>query len=303
MRFTFPRQRKEPWLCIADFFRPADSGDEDFASFMLCTIGARASEEAARLFAENHYQEYLFLHGLSVEMAEATAEYWHRRDPRGARLRRRGRPDPDRPLPPAVPGRPLLLGLPGLPRPDRQRQGRGAAGRGPHRRDGERGLPAATPSRRPTPSSATTPRPSTSSREDDAGPGPAAASPVPWRPAALLVVCWRGRAAAAVLPAASCRRGRRASLGTVVIPNLGPGYTVRSQGPLDPASSPPTRRIPRPPQGRCPRWPRPSPPTSGCGRPTAAATRCRTCWSASRTRRGPRCSCRPPSTRSSRARS
>jgi 5-methyltetrahydrofolate--homocysteine methyltransferase len=81
MRFTFPRQRKEPWLCIADFFRPSGSasGEEDFASFMLCTIGARASEEAARLFAENEYKEYLFLHGLSVEMAEATAEYWHRR--------------------------------------------------------------------------------------------------------------------------------------------------------------------------------------------------------------------------------
>jgi 5-methyltetrahydrofolate--homocysteine methyltransferase len=79
MRFTFPRQRKEPWLCIADFFRPADSGEEDFASFMLCTIGSRASEETARLFAENEYQRYLFLHGLSVEMAEATAEYWHKR--------------------------------------------------------------------------------------------------------------------------------------------------------------------------------------------------------------------------------
>jgi 5-methyltetrahydrofolate--homocysteine methyltransferase len=79
MRFTFPRQRKEPWLCISDFFRPVDSGEEDFASFMVCTIGSRASEEAARLRAENHYQDYLFLHGLSVEMAEATAEYWHRR--------------------------------------------------------------------------------------------------------------------------------------------------------------------------------------------------------------------------------
>ena len=79
MRFTFPRQRKEPWLCISDFFRSVDSGDEDHASFMLCTIGARASEETARLFAENHYQDYLFLHGLSVEMAEATAEYWHKR--------------------------------------------------------------------------------------------------------------------------------------------------------------------------------------------------------------------------------
>jgi 5-methyltetrahydrofolate--homocysteine methyltransferase len=79
MRFTFPRQRKEPWLCISDFFRSADSGEEDFASFMLCTIGNRASEETARLFAENEYQKYLFLHGLSVEMAEATAEYWHHR--------------------------------------------------------------------------------------------------------------------------------------------------------------------------------------------------------------------------------
>jgi 5-methyltetrahydrofolate--homocysteine methyltransferase len=79
MRYSFPRQKKEPWLCISDFFRSTDSGEEDFASFMLCTIGERASEETARLFADNEYQNYLFLHGLSVEMAEATAEYWHRR--------------------------------------------------------------------------------------------------------------------------------------------------------------------------------------------------------------------------------
>jgi 5-methyltetrahydrofolate--homocysteine methyltransferase len=79
MRFTFPRQRKEPWLCIADFFRPRESGEDDFASFMLCTIGDRASAEAARLKDENQYTNYMFLHGLSVEMAEATAEYWHHR--------------------------------------------------------------------------------------------------------------------------------------------------------------------------------------------------------------------------------
>ena len=79
MRFTYPRQGKEPWLCIADFFRSVDSGEADYASFMLCTIGPRASEETARLFAENKYQDYLFLHGLSVEMAEALAEYWHKR--------------------------------------------------------------------------------------------------------------------------------------------------------------------------------------------------------------------------------
>ncbi|MGO9455642.1 MAG: methionine synthase [Acidimicrobiales bacterium] len=79
MRFTFPRQRKEPWLCIADFFRPADSGEGDVASLMLVTMGSRVSEETSRLFAENEYRRYLFLHGLGVEMAEALAEYWHRR--------------------------------------------------------------------------------------------------------------------------------------------------------------------------------------------------------------------------------
>ena len=79
MRFTYPRQRKEPWLCIADFFRSVDSGEEDFASFMLVTMGDRVSVETARLFEGNEYQNYLFLHGLGVEMAEALAEYWHRR--------------------------------------------------------------------------------------------------------------------------------------------------------------------------------------------------------------------------------
>jgi 5-methyltetrahydrofolate--homocysteine methyltransferase len=79
MRFTFPRQRKEPWLCIADFFRPADSGEGDVASFMLVTMGNRVSEETARLFKKDEYRQYLYLHGLGVEMAEALAEYWHRR--------------------------------------------------------------------------------------------------------------------------------------------------------------------------------------------------------------------------------
>jgi len=78
-RFTFPRQRKEPWLCIADFFRSAESGEADYAAFHLVTMGSAVSAEAARLFGENRYTEYLHLHGLGVEMAEALAEYWHRR--------------------------------------------------------------------------------------------------------------------------------------------------------------------------------------------------------------------------------
>ncbi|HMK98712.1 MAG TPA: methionine synthase, partial [Acidimicrobiales bacterium] len=78
-RFHFPRQTKSPWLCIADFFRSADSGEPDYAAFHLVTMGPEVSAETARLFAENRYSEYLHLHGLGVEMAEALAEYWHRR--------------------------------------------------------------------------------------------------------------------------------------------------------------------------------------------------------------------------------
>jgi 5-methyltetrahydrofolate--homocysteine methyltransferase len=79
MRFTFPRQVDDPYFCISDFFRPIDSGAEDFASFQVVTMGRRVSEETARLFAADEYQNYLYLHGLGVEMAESLAEYWHHR--------------------------------------------------------------------------------------------------------------------------------------------------------------------------------------------------------------------------------
>jgi len=76
-RFHLPRQSKEPWLCIADFFRPV--GDKDWAAFHLVTMGSEVSREAAQMFSENRYTEYLHLHGLGVELAEALAEYWHLR--------------------------------------------------------------------------------------------------------------------------------------------------------------------------------------------------------------------------------
>ncbi len=78
-RFRFPRQRSAPWLCIADFFRPADTGELDYAAFHIVTVGHAVSEATASLFAAHRYQDYLLLHGLGVEMAEALAEYWHRR--------------------------------------------------------------------------------------------------------------------------------------------------------------------------------------------------------------------------------
>ena len=79
MRFGFPRQRQDPHLCIADFLRPADSGELDYAAFHIVTMGATVSEHTAELFSANRYQDYLLLHGLAVEMAEALAEYWHAR--------------------------------------------------------------------------------------------------------------------------------------------------------------------------------------------------------------------------------
>jgi len=78
-RFSFPRQSEHPFLCIADFFRPVESGEADYAAFSIVSMGAAISERAAELFASDRYSEYLHLHGIGVEMAEALAELWHRR--------------------------------------------------------------------------------------------------------------------------------------------------------------------------------------------------------------------------------
>jgi 5-methyltetrahydrofolate--homocysteine methyltransferase len=78
-RFHFPRQHQAPYLCIADFYRPVTTGEADYASFMLVTMGPRVSERCQELFASDRYNDYLLLHGLGVEMAEALAELWHRR--------------------------------------------------------------------------------------------------------------------------------------------------------------------------------------------------------------------------------
>jgi 5-methyltetrahydrofolate--homocysteine methyltransferase len=78
-RFTFPRQQRDERLCLADFFRPASSGETDVVAFQLATMGSAVSGATAELFAANAYREYLELHGLSVQLTEALAEYWHAR--------------------------------------------------------------------------------------------------------------------------------------------------------------------------------------------------------------------------------
>ena len=78
-RFTFPRQRRDRHLCLADYFRPAGSGEPDVVGFQLVTVGTRISRATAELFAKDAYRDYLELHGLSVQLTEALAEYWHGR--------------------------------------------------------------------------------------------------------------------------------------------------------------------------------------------------------------------------------
>jgi 5-methyltetrahydrofolate--homocysteine methyltransferase len=78
LRFTFPRQREGRRLCISDFFAPKTSGKMDVIGLSLVTIGAKASVETQKLFEAGEYTKYLYLHGLSVETAEALAEYHHK---------------------------------------------------------------------------------------------------------------------------------------------------------------------------------------------------------------------------------
>jgi 5-methyltetrahydrofolate--homocysteine methyltransferase len=82
-RFTFPRQQRDRFLCIADFIRPrdiaVDRGQVDVLPFQLVTMGQPIADFANELFAANSYRDYLEVHGIGVQLTEALAEYWHRR--------------------------------------------------------------------------------------------------------------------------------------------------------------------------------------------------------------------------------
>ena len=81
-RFTFPRQRRPRYLCLADFFRDRElalAKGPDVVAFHLVTMGSAVSRVTARLFEQNAYRDYLELHGLSVQLTEALAEMWHAR--------------------------------------------------------------------------------------------------------------------------------------------------------------------------------------------------------------------------------
>jgi 5-methyltetrahydrofolate--homocysteine methyltransferase len=77
-RFMFPRQHEGRKLSIADFFLPKESGQFDVIALSVVTVGARASEVTKELFDANEFTRYLYVHGLSVETAEALAELFHK---------------------------------------------------------------------------------------------------------------------------------------------------------------------------------------------------------------------------------
>jgi 5-methyltetrahydrofolate--homocysteine methyltransferase len=76
-RLAFPRQAEGARRCIADYFLPLSDSRTDLIALQVCTVGMRAAEHSKRLYEDNRYKDYLLFHGLSVEAAEALAEYWH----------------------------------------------------------------------------------------------------------------------------------------------------------------------------------------------------------------------------------
>lgn len=92
-RFSFPRQSRDRRLCLADFFAAKDSGKTDVVSFHVVTMGSVVSEAANKLFAANKYREYMELHGLSVQLTEALAEFWHARIREELKVRAEDAPD------------------------------------------------------------------------------------------------------------------------------------------------------------------------------------------------------------------
>jgi 5-methyltetrahydrofolate--homocysteine methyltransferase len=79
LRFSFPRQARDRHLCLSDFLKSRDSSKIDVIPFQLVTMGSKIAEEANRLYRANQYRDYLELHGLSVQLTEALAEFWHSR--------------------------------------------------------------------------------------------------------------------------------------------------------------------------------------------------------------------------------
>ncbi len=101
-RLVFPRQPKHDRICLADFYRPLESGERDVVALQGVTVGPEVTELIERLESEGEFAEQLFVHGLGVQSAEGLAEWLH------AQVRRELGIDPDQ-------GRRYSWGYPACP--------------------------------------------------------------------------------------------------------------------------------------------------------------------------------------------
>ncbi len=101
-RLVFPRQPKHDRICLADFYRPLDSGERDVVALQGVTVGPEVTELIERLEGEGEFAEQLFVHGLGVQSAEGLAEWLH------SDVRRQLEIDPDQ-------GRRYSWGYPACP--------------------------------------------------------------------------------------------------------------------------------------------------------------------------------------------
>ena len=144
LRFKFPRQTKGKGRCLSDFFRPVESGEMDVVGFHVVTMGSRVGEYAQELYAADRFQEYLYWHGFGVEIAEALAEYWHKRIREELKIDGSDGVDAGGVVQDDVSGSALLVRLSGLPESGGSGAVVGAAGAGTDWGGAERGVPDAS---------------------------------------------------------------------------------------------------------------------------------------------------------------
>ncbi len=121
-RFALPRQARKGGLCIADFLRDVAGGERDVIGLQIVTIGQRASDVAREWFAQDRYKDYLYLHGLGVELAEALAEYVHKRIRAELGFGREDAREPDKLLQQGYRGSRYSFGYPACPNLEDQDQ-------------------------------------------------------------------------------------------------------------------------------------------------------------------------------------
>ncbi|GAB4178956.1 MAG: methionine synthase [Calditrichia bacterium] len=113
--FDFPSQNKPPYLNLSKYFLPAKNELRDVVAFHLVTVGRTLSDYVSSLYKDNQYFNYLLWHGLSVELAEALAEYWHKEVRRELKIDKDDAPDPLQILKGNYRGRRYSFGYPACP--------------------------------------------------------------------------------------------------------------------------------------------------------------------------------------------